>query len=235
MIYKYSNTLEKRSSVSASKHEYSQEDKQPGTGFATKWDLAPICEDFQFSDFQRSELQKESVCGLNDNCGYCHPRREASLVQKGSMPSHRSSSSIKPQGSLKLTSYGQGTFHFSTSSDKHCILWFPRPQSGRESGIASSYHMERGAQRGWGLEWMETLRPEPRFSQDFSAVVSELGQITLCTPLCPTTPRFTSITDLIQWVVNARCLQIGCDFIEECVVFFGVRQWRVLIVGFNIC
>ena len=40
----------------------------------------------------------------------------------------------------------------------------------------------------------------------------------------PTTLFLILIVDLIQWVVDAGCLQVGCDLIQECVVFFGVRK-----------
>lgn len=34
--------------------------------------------------------------------------------------------------------------------------------------------------------------------------------------------------------MNASCLQIGGDFIEERVIFFGVRKRGVLIMGFDV-
>lgn len=32
------------------------------------------------------------------------------------------------------------------------------------------------------------------------------------------------VMHLVQWVVDASCLQVGRDFIQEGVLFFGVRK-----------
>lgn len=202
-------------SISASKHENSQEYKQPQDSLGQV--LAPseiwhqLVEKLSvLRGLWRSELQKRT----------CGPRlwlwlllaTEGSISgQEGSMPPFSCSSNTNPQRNLKRTSYRYSAFHFSTSSDKHCITWFPQPRV--RQGRCDHPHITRGKQeprkggnsREGRLQDGNQVLPVPEHS--------DLGQIALGTTLSPTTPSYILIVNLVQWVVDASCLQVGCDFI----------------------
>lgn len=166
---------------------------------------------FQCSELSGNQTGRKEFVALDYHCDYCQPRREVSLGQEGSMWPFSCSSSIKSQTILKLISYTQSTYRVLRSPDKH--VWFPRPSQAGKCDHTLILREGNGAQKGRVVEWKEAPGYASRFSQYFNTGIFHLGQSVFSTTLPPTTPPPILIIDLIQWVVDAGCLQIGCDFI----------------------
>ena len=75
----------------------------------------------------RSALQK-TTCGPRPWLWLLSATEGSIFGQEGSMPPFSCNSNTKPQRNLTPISYRYSTFHFSTSSDKHFITWFPQPR-----------------------------------------------------------------------------------------------------------
>jgi len=162
----------------------------------------------------RSEQQKTA----------CLPRFWLSLLsakegrvfgQEGSMPPFRCSSNIKPQRNLKLISYRYSTCH-SVLTNTVITVDSHSPESGRGGVIILILHVgngnpERAEDHENRVSGIGTRSSNIRWNVGICC----LGQMAFGPTLSPTTPLYYMlvIMNLVQWVVDASCLQIGSDFI----------------------